>query len=240
MISKNECKYIQTLYHKKQRNEHKLFIAESPKLIEEILQSKYVIEKVYATQEWIDSNPTSMPVSVVSHIELQNISALQTANQVLAIIKMPEENAVSNIENKLSLILDGIQDPGNFGTIIRIADWFGIENIICSNDCVELYNPKVIQSTMGSFTRVNVVYKELETFLQQIKLPVYGALLNGKDVKEIEKPKQGLLIIGNEGNGIRENILPYINNAISIKKIGGAESLNAAVATGILVSHLVK
>ena len=138
------------------------------------------------------------------------------------------------------MILDGLQDPGNFGTIIRIADWFGIENIICSNDCVELYNPKVIQSTMGSFTRVKVIYRELEIYLQENKLPVYGALLNGTDVRKIVKPKEGLLLIGNEGKGIRDSILPYINNAISIEKVGQAESLNAAIATGILLSHLVQ
>ena len=240
MISKNESKYIQTLYHKKQRNEHNLFIVETPKVVEEVLKSNYQIEKIYATQEWIDNNPTSIPISIVTQNELQQISGLQTANQVLAIVKMQEEANSIHLENKLSLILDGLQDPGNFGTIIRIADWFGIENIICSNDCVELYNPKVIQSTMGSFTRVKVIYRELEIYLQENKLPVYGALLNGTDVRKIVKPKEGLLLIGNEGKGIRDSILPYINNAISIEKVGQAESLNAAIATGILLSHLVQ
>lgn len=239
MISKNESKYIQTLYHKKQRNEHKLFIVETPKVVDEVLKGNYEVEKIFATQEWINNNSTSTPVSIVTQNELQQISALQTANQVLAIVKMKEESKSMLLENKLSLVLDGIQDPGNFGTIIRIADWFGIENIICSNDCVELYNPKVIQSTMGSFIRVKVIYRELETYLQENKLPVYGALLNGIDVRKITKPKEGLLVIGNEGKGIRDNILPCINNAISIEKVGQAESLNAAIATGILLSHLV-
>lgn len=237
MISKNEIKYIQTLYHKKQRNELKLFIAEGPKLVEEVLNSNYVIDKIYATENWINKN--KYVFSLVTEDELKKISSLQTPNQVLAIVKMKDEDERIEIKNKLSLVLDGIQDPGNFGTIIRIADWFGVENIICSNDCVDFYNSKVIQSTMGSFIRVNVVYKNLEEFLQTTQLPVYGALLNGTDVRKIEKPKQGLIIIGNEGNGIRENILPYINNAISIKKVGLAESLNAAIATGVLLSHLV-
>jgi RNA methyltransferase, TrmH family len=239
MISKSESKYIQSLSHKKQRNEHKLFIAEGPKLVEEILQSQYDIEKIFATQEWINNNPTSTLVSIVTNDELQKISTMQTANQVLAVVKMIENNASINTKNKLSVVLDGIQDPGNFGTIIRIADWFGINNLVCSNDCVELYNPKVIQSTMGSFTRVNITYTDLQPFLQQTNLPIYGALLNGKNVKEIAPPLEGFLIIGNEGNGIRENILPYITNAVSIKKVGGAESLNAAVATGILLSYLM-
>lgn len=237
MISKNEIKYIQTLYHKKQRNELKLFIAEGPKLVEEVLNSNYVIDKIYATENWINKN--KYVFSLVTEDELKKISSLRTPNQVLAIVKMKDEDERIEIKNKLSLVLDGIQDPGNFGTIIRIADWFGVENIICSNDCVDFYNSKVIQSTMGSFIRVNVVYKNLEEFLQTTQLPVYGALLNGTDVRKIEKPKQGLIIIGNEGNGIRENILPYINNAISIKKVGLAESLNAAIATGVLLSHLV-
>lgn len=237
MISKNEIKYIQTLYHKKQRNELKLFIAEGPKLVEEVLNSNYVIDKIYATENWINKNKHVF--SLVTEDELKKISSLQTPNQVLAIVKMKDEGERIKIENKLSLVLDGIQDPGNFGTIIRIADWFGVENIICSNDCVDFYNSKVIQSTMGSFIRVNVVYKNLEEFLQTTQLPVYGALLNGTDIRKIEKPKHGLIIIGNEGNGIRENILPYINNAISIKKVGLAESLNAAIATGVLLSHLV-
>lgn len=237
MISKNEIKHIQTLYHKKQRNELKLFIAEGPKLVEEVLNSHYIIDKIYATENW--TNKTNKPFVIVTDDELKKISLLQTPNQVLAIVKMKDEDEKIKIENKLSLVLDGIQDPGNLGTIIRIADWFGVENIICSTDCVDFYNPKVIQSTMGSFIRVNVVYKNLEELLQTTQLPVYGALLNGTDVRKIEKPKQGLIIIGNEGNGIRENILPYINNAISIKKVGLAESLNAAIATGVLLSHLV-
>lgn len=239
MLSKNEIKYIQTLYHKKQRELNRLFIVEGKKIVDEVLSSNYKVEKIYATQKWVDTTDYENSIMVTDE-ELARISALPTPNQVLAIVKIPDSNELFNLIKKLSLVLDGIQDPGNFGTIIRIADWFGIENIICSDDCVELYNPKVIQSTMGSFTRVNVIYTDIEPFLQEHKLPVYGALLNGKDVREITKPQEGLLIIGNEGKGIRENILPYINNAVSIAKVGGAESLNAAVATGILLSHLVK
>jgi TrmH family RNA methyltransferase len=142
------------------------------------------------------------------------------------------------IKNKISIVLDGIQDPGNLGTIIRIADWFGISQIVCSMDTVELYNPKVIQSTMGSFVRVNVWYDQPEDFLKTLNVPVLGALLNGKSIYETEKLKEGVLVIGNESKGIRENVLKWITDPVTIPRIGGAESLNAAVATGIIISHI--
>jgi TrmH family RNA methyltransferase len=140
----------------------------------------------------------------------------------------------------LSLILDGIQDPGNLGTIIRIADWYGIKNILCTNDTADCYNSKVIQSTMGSFTRVNIWYGNIvEEVLKQSKLPIYGAVLNGENVYSSAKNKTAILVIGNEGNGIRESVMPFITNPVTIPKIGGAESLNAAVATGIILSHII-
>ena len=239
MLSRSESKYIQTLSHKKQRDAEGLFVVEGPKLAAEVLNSHFNINKIYALASWVNANKTVETVTIVDEDELQRISNLQTANEVLMLVEMPEDGVSINLENTLTLALDGIQDPGNFGTIIRIADWFGIKQVICSDDCVELYNPKVIQSTMGSFIRVNVVHTKLNEVLAKAKVPVYGALLNGKDVTKIEKPEQGILVIGNESKGIRQPILPHINNAISIQRIGGAESLNAAVATGIILSHLV-
>jgi TrmH family RNA methyltransferase len=238
MLSRSESKYIQTLSHKKQRDAEGLFVVEGPKLAEEVLNSHFNINKVYALQSWANTNKIVENIVIVDEDELQKISNLQTANEVLMLVEMPEETNLLKFENTITLALDGIQDPGNFGTIIRIADWFGIKQIICSEDCVELYNPKVIQSTMGSFIRVNVVYTKLDECMAKTNVAVYGALLNGKDVTKIEKPAEGILIIGNESKGIREPILTHINNAISIKRIGGAESLNAAVATGIILSHL--
>lgn len=238
MLSRSESKYIQTLSHKKQRDAERLFVVEGNKLAGEVLNSNYIIAKVYATQSWMDRNK-EIEATVVSEDELQKISNLQTANDVLLIVEMSPHQQIASFKNTLTLALDGIQDPGNFGTIIRIADWFGVQQIICSKDCVELYNPKVIQSTMGSFIRVNINYVDLDTTLQQANVPIYGALLNGNDVKQILKPQEGILVIGNESKGIRTHILPYISNAISIKRLGGAESLNAAVATGILLSHIV-
>ena len=239
MLSRNEFKYIQSLFDKKNRQEEGLFIAEGPKLIEEILKSNYAIKKIYATDNWVVENPdyTDKIISV-NEAELSRITGLQNANKVIAIVHQ-QENILPNLNNNISLVLDGIQDPGNMGTIIRIADWYGIKNILCSEDCVELYNPKVVQSTMGSFVRVNCWYGNIATVLKESSMPVFGALLNGKNVQLQNKLKEGFLVIGNEGKGISKDILSYINHAITIPRIGGAESLNAAVATGIILSHII-
>lgn len=239
MLSHSESKYIQSLCHKKQRDLDKVFIAEGVKIVEELLLSDLNIRKIYATELWVKNNKTTIETVIVSEAELQKISLLQNAHQVLAVVEYLEITTLTSFKNKITLALDGIQDPGNFGTIIRIADWFGVTQIICSMDCVELYNSKVIQSTMGSFVRVNINYNELKNVLHNVNVPIYGALLNGKYLSEFEKPTEGILVIGNESKGIRENILPFINKSISIKKVGGAESLNAAVATGIILSHIL-
>lgn len=239
-LSKNEAKFIQSLCHKKHRQAEGVFIAEGVKLVEEILKSNFRIKKIYATEKW-GGGKTDLKdvIAIVSEDDLARISTLQTPNQVLALVEQPTIKPVLQFKNKLSLVLDGIQDPGNFGTIIRIADWFGIDQIICSHDTVELYNPKVIQSTMGSFIRENVVYDYLTDLLKTAQVPIYGALLSGASIYEIDKPKEGILLIGSEGKGIGEELLSMITNPITIPRIGGAESLNAAVATGILLSHLV-
>lgn len=240
MVSKNEFKYIQSLCHKKQRLVEGLFIAEGPKLMAELLNSNYNIIKIYATKKWMLSyGKKSSKIVQVSDDELARITSLQTPNEVLAIVQQ-KPNDLPSFNNKLNLIIDGIQDPGNFGTIIRIADWFGIENIFCTNDTAELYNNKVIQSTMGSFCRLNIWYGNVvKDVLINSKMPVYGALLNGTSIYEMKKIKQGFIVIGNEGKGIRPDTLEFINHAITIPKIGGAESLNAAVATGIILSHII-
>ena len=241
MLSKNELKYIQTLCHKKQRQSSRLFIAEGSKLVEDILFSEYDIQKVYAMPEWLAAHQDLTIESVaISADELAKISLLQTPNQVLAIVKQKIAEPDKMDESSFTLVLDGIQDPGNMGTIIRIADWFGIKKIIASEDTVELYNPKVIQATMGSFTRVQVYYQSLEAFFKTNQLPVFGALLQGESIYQQEALSAAVLVIGNEAKGIRSSILPFINSPVTIPRIGGAESLNAAVATGIIVSHLLK
>ncbi len=240
MLSKNELKYIQSLCHKKQRQETGLFLAEGPKLVEELLESDYTVKGVYATEDWPGKNRPGIPVQLVSEQELEKISVLQTPNQVLAIVAQQTPQKEPVLRDQLVLVLDGIQDPGNMGTIIRIADWFGISQVIASEDTVELYNPKVIQSTMGSFMRVSVWYKPLLSFLKESNTAVYGALLDGRNVYQQEVLKEGLLVIGNESKGIRAELLPQISYPLTIPRIGKAESLNAAVATGILLSHLAK
>jgi TrmH family RNA methyltransferase len=240
MLSKNEHKYIQSLCQKKQRQEERLFIAEGTKLVEELLHSRYTIRKLYALADWAEKNKDVTNVITVTDNELAKISGLQTPNQVLAIVEQQTRANQPQIKDQLTLVLDGIQDPGNFGTIIRIADWFGIKQIVASEDTVELYNPKVIQSTMGSFLRVNVWYQSLYGFLQSAGIPVYGALLNGKSMHGEPPVTEGLLVIGNESKGISKELLPFISHPISIPRLGGAESLNAAVAAGIIVSHLTK
>lgn len=240
MLSKNEAKYIQSLCHKKERQLEGLFIAEGPKIIEELVKSNFVIKKVFALSNWETPDfAGNAEVVEVSEAELHKISNLQTPNQVVAVVQQKQQNAPPVIKNQLSILLDGIQDPGNLGTIIRIADWFGISQIICGSDTVELYNPKVIQSTMGSFVRVNVWYKDTVKLLKSVSVPVLGALLKGKSIYEIEKPKEGILVIGNESKGISEEVMKWISCPVTIPRIGGAESLNAAVATGIILSHLV-
>ncbi len=240
MLSRSEVKYIQSLCQKKQRQLEGLFIAEGPKIAEELLQSDFSIKKIYALPEWIAANPTNdNSIVEIDEIDLSRISSLQTPHQVLVVAAQKNNFEKPILKNKLSIVLDGIQDPGNMGTIIRIADWFGIENIICSEDTVELYNPKVIQSTMGSFVRTKVYYTDLNEFLTTVDVPVFGAVLNGKNIHEFQKPKEGLLLFGNEGKGIRKEIMRFITDPITIPKKGGAESLNAAVAAGIILSHLV-
>ncbi|GAC1438557.1 MAG: RNA methyltransferase [Sediminibacterium sp.] len=239
MLSKNEVKYIQSLCHKKHRQEEALFIAEGPKLVGEILQSNYQIRKLYATADWIGQHTPVADTATITPEELIRISALQTPHQVLAVVeqKLPTTEPLSG--KGLSLVLDGIQDPGNLGTIIRIADWFGIGQIIASEDTVELYNPKVIQSTMGSFLRVTVWYKPLHPFLEAATMPVYGALMQGRSLFEMKGVKEGLLVIGNESKGISKALLPLVTDPVTIPRMGEAESLNAGVAAGVLVSWMV-
>lgn len=238
MLSNSKIKYIQTLYHKKKRDAEGLFIAEGVKIVNELLAAGSMpVMEIFATAEWVQAHgKTGVPVTEVSEKELERLSSLTTPNQVLAMVRQPERGKIPTTFNGLAVALDGIQDPGNLGTIIRTCDWFGITHIICSEDCADLFNPKVIQATMGSFLRVSLYYTSLETFLEQQKLPVYAAVLDGKPVKE--KAKNGILLIGNESRGISAALKPLCTEHIAIERKGGAESLNAAVACGILLAEL--
>ncbi|HEY1019685.1 MAG TPA: RNA methyltransferase [Sediminibacterium sp.] len=240
MLSKNELKYIQSLCQKKQRQEERLFLVEGAKLVEELLQTGLNVRKIYALPVWAEKHRHLPQLTEITEEELEKISNLQTPNQVLALVEQPEPAAEPVLANQLTLVLDTIQDPGNLGTIIRIADWFGIRQIVASMDTVELYNPKVIQSTMGSYARVQVCYRPLADFLSAATVPVYGALLNGQNMYQVAPLKEGILLIGNESKGIQADLLTFVSHPITIPRIGGAESLNAAVAAGIIISHLTR
>lgn len=241
MLSNKEIKYIQSLCQKKQRQESGLFIAEGVKLINELIKSHLTIKKLYATDDWESEVPHNVELIRVTANELQKISALQTPNKVLALVKEPTLITYKITKNNWILALDDIQDPGNMGTLIRIADWFGVNTIVASNNSVDCFNNKVVQSTMGSIARVKVTYMDLPFFLKATELPIFGALLEGNSIYNIDIPKDsGILLIGNESKGISPDCKQLITNPISIPRIGGAESLNAGVAAGILLSYLTK
>lgn len=243
MLNKTHTKYIQSLHHKKFRDELGEFIAEGPKVVLELLDSReFVCIYIVAVESWLEANEKLLQkypgpqVFGVKDFELEKISMLTTANNVLAVFKK-KACATVNTENKITVLLDGIQDPGNFGTIIRTADWFGVENIVCSANCADMYNPKVVQSTMGSLARVNIFYTHIEEWLHQnSSIKKYAAALNGKPVSSYEKLQEAIIIIGNEGKGISDAVMQQADEKITIPKIGEAESLNAAVATGIILA----
>ena len=244
MITKNQVKYIQSLGQKKSRDEENCFIAEGPKLVNELMTaSNCRIAQFYVLKEWVDEHANAKDhgeVIEVSAAELEKISQLTTPNQVLAVVEKIQWKNEPIVKGAISLVLDTIQDPGNMGTIIRLADWFGVKTIFCSSDCVDVYNPKVVQASMGSISRVRVEYTDILSLLKENKeVSIYAAILNGRDVTKMEKINDGMIVIGNESKGINEEILNLANVHITIPGKGKAESLNAGVATGIILSHLV-
>jgi TrmH family RNA methyltransferase len=243
MLVKQKTKYIQTLGQKKFRQQEGVFIAEGPKLVKEILEYQPAsIKEIFAAKEWIDANKKNLKGIVateITEVELEKISQLSTANKVLAVVKQFEEDKDIITKEKITLALDCIQDPGNLGAIIRIADWFGVEQIVCSNDSADVYNPKVVQATMGSIARVKVFYKNLGEWLAMQKdIRVYAAALEGQDLTGMKKLSEGIIVIGNESKGISESVLKLSNVKITIPKKGRAESLNAAVAAALILSHI--
>jgi TrmH family RNA methyltransferase len=243
-LSKNQIKNVSALHLKKYRDETGHFIVEGEKIIAELFfQQKYKIVCLYALNNWIECNKIQLinlkiEFHTCSEKDMERISILKTPSPVLCVLKKNETN-LSDPKYKQNLILEGIQDPGNLGTIIRTADWFGIENIYCSEDSVELTNPKVLQASMGSFLRVNINYVNLENLIQEYpEISCYAAVLNGKNAFEIKYPAEMFLLIGNEGRGLSEKILSLPNIAVSIPKYGTAESLNAGIATAVLCAKL--
>jgi RNA methyltransferase, TrmH family len=243
MVEKSKVKYIQSLSHKKQRDEEGVFIAEGPKIINELLKEPATeAMEIFALKPWLDGNhfTTHAVVHEIDEIMLSRISLLKTPNQVVGIFKMPSMGKFHPSGN-VSLLLQSIQDPGNMGSIIRCADWFGIKQVVCSDDCVDVFNPKVIQSTMGSIARVSIFYEDLHAVINENRtVKIYAAALEGTSIYEMSPVKEGMIIIGNESKGISSDLLQPPVEKITIPRIGNAESLNAAMATGIIVSQLVR
>lgn len=244
MISKNQVKLIRSLHVKKFREQEGLFISEGEKIIKELLNSSFKIHSIYFTDEWkglTERESNKKNYYKITDAELKKISQLETQNQVLAIIHIPENKLNhERIQGEFTLVLDDIRDPGNLGTIIRTADWFGIKNIICSKHSVDVFNPKVVQSSMGSIFRVNVFYENLEVFLTEVKreygIPVYGAVLDGQNILEKKLNPESILLMGNESKGVNSSLLKLIDEKITIPKQvnSTAESLNVSIATSIM------
>jgi TrmH family RNA methyltransferase len=242
MVEKSKVKYIQSLSHKKLRDEEGVFVAEGPKIINELLkESATALVELFATKTWLDNYPQNGDAAIeVDEIMLGRLSLLTTPNQVLGVFRKPAPSGFV-AENKISLLLETIQDPGNMGSIIRCADWFGVDQVVCSYDCVDVFNPKTVQSTMGSIARVKVFYNKLSAVISaNPNVTTYAATLDGKNIREMGVLKEGMIIIGNESKGISDALLGMASEKITIGGEGSAESLNAAVATGIILSHLVK
>jgi len=238
MINNSELKYIQSFAHKKHWAEESAFIVEGPKMVQELLRSDWTIKKIYATADWIQGQGIlPVPVVEIDEIMLKRMSQMQSPHQVIALAEKQSFLKPLPYEQTLTVLLDGIQDPGNFGTIIRTADWFGIQQILVAEDTAGFYHPKVLQSTMGSCFRVRVTSVNLEEVLAANKLKVYGAVLDGHSIYETKIQSNGFIIIGNESKGISTALSKYITDPIKIPKFGNAESLNAAVAAGIILSH---
>lgn len=248
MINKSTVKYIQSLQHKKFRDEHNSFIAEGPKVVLELLQHNiFECEHLYCNKSGMNDISDKIKKQFAAQIfevedyELDKISALSTANNLLGVFKKKTILQSIKISNRLTLFLDDIQDPGNLGTIIRTADWFGIETIFCSNATADCFNPKVVQSTMASLGRVNIIYGDIVEELQKHgNIKKYAAVLSGKNLQSCGKIIEGILIIGNESKGISSKVMELVDEKINIPKIGQAESLNAAVATGIILYSITK
>ena len=237
MVGKSQIKFIKSLLQKKYRNQHGMFFVEGLKTVQELLDAGFEPHKIYTTgNELMTAGYTQ--VALISVTELKKISNLKNPNKVLGIFKFPGKKPID--ERGWILALDDIRDPGNLGTIIRLCDWFGINHMVCSENTVDFYNPKVLQATMGSIARVNIVYTDLVQYIKASQLPVYGTFMDGDSVYNIRLPQKGILVMGNEAHGISNDIKNLVNQAISIPQFGSArtESLNVATATAIFLNEI--
>ncbi len=236
MISKTELQLIRSLRQKKQRVRLGLFVVEGDKVIKEFLEATYMLERLYTTHPDSFTLPDSKLRSITPET-LRRISFQKTPNRSLALFHLPEPTVY--VDEGLIVVLDDLQDPGNLGTIVRLCDWFGAEQVVCSPFTVDAYGPKVVQASAGSLVRVHMLYMPLTEILKKTRLPIYGAYMNGDSVYQADLPEQGILVLGNEGNGISEEVGSYVTHRISIPRYDHdrkAESLNVAMAAAILLS----
>ncbi|MCI2229185.1 RNA methyltransferase [Polaribacter sp. MSW13] len=236
-ISKNQLKLITSLSQKKYRQKHKLFVAEGVKVVNELLSSSFKVVTLFCTEDFL-SDVSKDYIITISETDLKKISNLKTPNKVLGLFQMPEDKPLHN--KGLIVALDDINDPGNLGTIIRLCDWFGVSELICSTKTVDCYNQKVVQASMGSLTRISIHYVDLNKYLTEINLPTFIADMDGVNVYSNPLPKEAVLIMGNEANGVSDKIKDSVSNKIAIPRFGETqetESLNVATATAILLSE---
>lgn len=245
MLSKSQISFVTSLQQKKFRKQYGLFIVEGIKSVLEFVRSEYIVETIFATASgWtkLGKIPENIKSESVTEKEFGKLSLLDNPQGALALVRIPETSGVddTSLATGHTLVLDDIQDPGNMGTIIRTAEWFGFSQIICSIGTVDVYNPKVVQATMGSLSRIQVVYTDLQHLVEQSDVNTYGALLNGTSIYETDFGVSGLIILGNEGNGIHPKLVEKIDHAVTIPLFGKAESLNVAVAATIFCSEIAR
>ncbi|MFD2036026.1 RNA methyltransferase [Belliella marina] len=242
MLSKNTLKFIKSLQQKKFRKQENAFFVEGSKNVTELLDSDFHVSHLLYTEKFAEENPEAISnfkgeSFLVSQKTLESAGSFQTNDSALAVAKIKNNSLPNDFGKKLVLALDDVRDPGNLGTIVRIADWYGITDIVCSEESADFYNPKVLNSSMGSFTRVNVAYTDLYQYLQKVQFPIYGAFLEGENIYKADLSSSGVILMGNESNGISEEIGSLVTQKITIPRFGGAESLNVAIATAIICDN---
>lgn len=243
MLSKARIKFIKSLQLKKYRKQEQCFTVQGEKSVLEVINSPFQVRELFATTDFAERNKPALDrftgtIILVTENELALAGEYSTNDAALAIVEMPGNNSVEIRPNEFALMLDDIRDPGNLGTIIRTADWYGISKIIASEETADVYNSKVIQSSMGSFTRTQIFYTDLSSYLQQNKQPVYGTFLTGDDVHKLTFSSGGIIVIGNEANGISADVEKFVTQRITIPQYGKAESLNAAIATAVVLDNI--
>jgi|SRR5690606_4821814 len=243
MLSKPQIRVITSLQQKKFRREHGLFIVEGAKSVTEFLHSNYSVQRIYHTAQAaakLPKIPQNIKLIEIDQPTLQRISALKTPQGVLALVRIPDYPMLTTdtLQQGFHLVLDDIQDPGNLGTIIRTADWFGLQRLICSVGSVDAYNPKTVQASMGSLSRIQIHYTDVAQLVAHSPVPVFGAVLDGSPIYDTDFGTHGLVVLGNEGNGIGPAVLPHVTQRVTIPRIGHAESLNVAISAALFCAAL--